>query len=103
MFTSLKALKWSYKLGVDRERERIAGYLQQQIRRSRVFNEAALDMMRDPATKREITQKRKQRLELQMAVNDQIQEIVNGLFIPEHEQYVPGTSVMFPDEPKGRK
>lgn len=103
MFTSLKALKWSYKLGVDRERERIAGYLQQQIRRSHVFNEAALDMMRDPTSKKDITVKRRQRLELQMAVNDQVQEIVNGLFIPEHEQYIPGTSVMFPDEPKASR
>jgi hypothetical protein len=35
-----------------------------------------------------------------MAVNDQLQEIVNSLFIPENEQYIPGSSVMFPDEKK---
>lgn len=104
MFTSLKALKWSYKLGVDRERERIAGYLQLEIRKTRVFNDAALDMLRDPTSKKEVTKQRKQRLELQMAVNDQIHEIVNGLFIPENEEYIPGASFMFPDEPKrGRK
>lgn len=100
MFTSLKALKWSYKLGTDRERERIAGYLQLQIRKTRTFNDAAMEMLRDPTSKKEITKKRKERLEFQMAVNDQLQEIVNSLFIPENEQYIPGSSVMFPDEKK---
>lgn len=97
----LKALKWVYDLGVKQERQRIAAELQLQQQRARTFNDTAMDMLRDPASKKEVTQKRKQRLELQIAVNDRIQEIVHELFDSKGE-WTPGPSVMFPDESRDK-
>lgn len=96
----LKTLKWVYNLGVVQERQRIAAELQLQQQRARTFNEAALDMLHDPASKKEVTQKRKQRLELQMAVNNRIEEIVNEMFRTEGGEWVNASSIMFPDDGK---
>jgi hypothetical protein len=96
----LKTLKWVYGLGVKQERQRIAAGLQLQQQRARTFNEAALVMIRDPASKKEVAQKRRQRLELQMAVNDRIQEIVNEMFRTEGGEWINANSIMFPDEGK---
>jgi hypothetical protein len=97
----LKTLKWVYSLGVKQERQRIAAELQLQQQRARTFNDSAMDMMHDPASKKEVSQKRRQRLELQIAVNDRIQEIVNEIFESKGD-WIPGPSVMFPDEGKKR-
>lgn len=94
MFTSLKSLKWAHNLGVKQERQRIAAELQLQQQRARTFNEVAMGMLRDTPQK-ELTKQRRQRLDLQIAVNNRIQEIVDELF--RAEELIAGSSIMFPD------
>ncbi len=96
----LRLVKWAYDLGVRQERHRIASELQLQQQRSQNFNRVALGILHDPESGMETSKKRKQRLELQIAVNDRIQEIINDMFRSEGEMYIPGSSIMFPEENK---
>lgn len=98
----LKTLKWIYGLGVNHERERISGYLQAEAQRASNFTDVADVMLSEPRGKKEITEKRKKKLELQVAVENRVQEIVHDMFRSQNEQYIPGDSFMFPDDSKGK-
>lgn len=92
----LKALKWAYDLGVRQERVRIASHLQMESQQARASNDTMIGMLRgedQPAP----NQKRKERLEIAVKVNDRIQNIIDNLFYPKGE-WTPPASLMFPDD-----
>lgn len=94
----LKTLKWIYNLGVNQERTRLAAYLDTARHQASIQHSTMYDMMHNDAPK--MSAKRKDRLAFDMAVEQRVEEIINGMFRAD-EQYVMGSSILYPDE--GRK
>ena len=92
----LKTFKWVYKLGVDQERQRIAGRLQIAAQGAVRNRDTAYDMLREIGKNESVKPKRKERLEFEMAVNDRVNEIIGELF-RYNEEYITGSSFMFPE------
>lgn len=93
----LKLVKWAYSLGVRNERHRIAQYLSsaQAKRFERMNDRFGYDSPIE--SKKDATEKAKRQSELKKAVDQQVIDIIDGLFHGE-DKYERGASVMFPDE-----
>lgn len=94
MFTSLKALKWSYNLGVAQERQRIARALERENNQRMVASITSYDILQRDGSK--LSSKRKTRLEISNAVANEVNDIINTIMRPKQE-YVAGASILFPD------
>jgi hypothetical protein len=93
----IRTFKWIYNLGVEQERVRIARVLEQEAHRRSVVATVGTDMLinRDrDGTK--MSDKRKQRLELETAVADEVKSIVLAIIEP-HAEHVIGSSILFPN------
>jgi len=97
----LKTLKWIYKLGVRNERHRIAAYLQtaQGNRLDRLNDSINYDA---PITsKKDATARAKRKADLNRAVDQEVINIIEGLFRGE-ERYERGESIMYPEDERGK-
>lgn len=93
----LKTLKWAYSLGVRQERVRISAHLQN------VSREAELGIFSDEnliRSDKQTSKRRKEKLVLDVAVNQRIIEIIRHINQPE-PSYL-GFSLMFPDDKHGK-
>lgn len=94
----LKTLKWVYDLGVRQERVRISSHLQLAKELNKTSNDAMLGMLSDNADRKRPSKSRKERLEFEIAVNNKVQEIIQTMYEDANGHWVPGSSLMFPDD-----
>lgn len=102
MFTTLKALKWTYDLGIKQERVRIAALLQTRAQDTRVSAEIFSNMLREEVAKPKSQQSRIDQIERAKAVNDRVAEIIDEIFRPNGE-WTPPASYLFPDDKHSKR
>lgn len=90
----LRALKWAYDLGVRQERVRIASHLEMVRSGAVVSQEGFRNMLNEDPS---MTKTRKDRLKFNMAVSQKVEQIISDIF-RDDGQWVPGSSLMFPDD-----
>lgn len=95
----LRILQWVYNLGVQHERHRIAAYLQSVQTQHWDDNDYLRRELRgwDDGDNSEKAAKKKRRIELKLAVDDEIINIIKYMFADE-PKYQRGASVMFPEK-----
>ena len=96
----LKLAKWAYSLGVKQERVRIARALEGELHLQRMSLSIGHDMYSDKSSN--MTEKRKSRLKQDLEVGERVGAIVEAIMRP-NQEYVPGASVMFPNNDKKEK
>lgn len=93
----LRLAKWAYDLGVRQERVRIASHLQVHAQGARVSNNAMDNMFREEATKKRPNKGKLSQIEFDRAVQSRVEIIIEDIFNPKGD-WVPGASIMFPDD-----
>lgn len=96
----IKAFKWAYDLGIRHERVRIAAHLQLEAQRATNSMDRDIDFMRVMAESPKIQVKKsvKEKLDFNIAVNNRVQTIIQDMFKQSNDYWIPGASVMFPDD-----
>jgi len=89
----LKLVKWAFDLGVRQERVRISAHLQNVARQAGFAESEMYDIFRDEKT----SQRKKNTLELEMAVERKIMDTVDKIMRPQNSDYF-GYSIMFPED-----
>lgn len=97
MFTTLKALKWSYDLGARQERVRISAHLQAKAQGARINNEVLSNMLNEEMSRNRPRKSTMERLQFDQAVNHRVGEIIDEIFNPSGE-WTPPASIMFPND-----
>jgi hypothetical protein len=85
--------KWIYELGVKHERRRIASYLTK-VKYDR--RESFEHKYYPGGSEKDISEARKRERDMQMAVNYEVDAIINAILLPEAPIYQPTNSIMFP-------
>jgi hypothetical protein len=93
----LKTLKWVYDLGVKQERVRIARALENTYNQQKGVASAGYNMLDDPEAR--MTKERQRKLQFEVAVAVNTQEIVSAILNPGVD-YDVKPSIMFPKEEK---
>lgn len=100
-----KMLKWAYDLGIRHERVRIASHLQLESTRAHNSMDRDMEFMRvmNESPKIKVSKSAKEKLDFNIAVNHRVQQIIQNMFESSPDKWIPGASVMFPDdEHKGK-